>query len=366
MKSISAHILAMTNRLNNVNGIFLCKILPTLFSNLIIASMFIYQPLPLHAGEIIITAVGDIMLAGRWAPLLKKKGYDYPFNGVRKELASADINLANLEAPIAEHGMEYSGKKYRFRAEPLVAKALRTAGFNLVTLANNHSMDFGGEALTETLQHLSDNGIAWIGAGANLTEARQMALYTIKGKKIAFLGYSLTQPVEFFAGQDRPGTAPGYQKLVTADIKSARRQAEYVIVSFHWGKEASSSVQAYQRTTAHKAIEAGADVVIGHHPHILQGIERYRGGIIFYSLGNFVFASKSEVADVSAIIRLKLNVGRREAEILPLDVLHRRVGFQPQLLTGERGAAVIEQLHDLSKPFQTDIQTRDGTYFITF
>lgn len=338
----------------------------SLIKNILIAIILLCQPLQLHAEEIVINAVGDIMLAGKWAPLLRQKGYDHPFNGVRTELLSGDINLANLESPVATGGQEYSEKKFRFRAEPAVAKAMRAAGFNLVTLANNHSMDFGGEALAETVQHLSDAGIAWVGAGENLDEARKMALYTIKGKKIAFLGYSLTQPIEFFAGKNRPGTAPGYEKLVTTDIASARSQADYVIVSFHWGKEATGIVQQYQRTAAHKAIEAGADVIIGHHPHVLQGIERYKTGIIFYSLGNFTFASKSTTADVSAIIRLKLADDRREAEILPLDVLHRRVGFQPQLLTGARGAAVIETLHNLSKPFNTEILSKEGKYTIIF
>jgi poly-gamma-glutamate capsule biosynthesis protein CapA/YwtB (metallophosphatase superfamily) len=338
----------------------------SILSNILVIITLLCQPVQLHAEEIIITAVGDIMLAGKWATLLRQKGYDYPFNGVREELAGSDINIANLESPIAESGEEYSGKKFRFRAEPQVAPAIRAAGFNLVTLANNHSMDFGGEALAETLRHLQDSGIAWIGAGENLSEARKMALYTIKGKKIAFLGYSLTQPVAFYAGQSRPGTAPGYEKFVTADIASARKQAEYVIVSFHWGKESVSTVQAYQRTVAHRAIDAGADVIIGHHPHVLQGIDQYKNGIIFYSLGNFTFASKSTTADVSAMIRLKFADGRREAEILPLDVLHRRVGFQPQLLTGERGAAVIKTLNDLSKPFKTEIQLKNGRYSLAF
>ena len=338
----------------------------SIITHILMVATLLSQPLYLHAEEIVINAVGDIMLAGKWAPFLRQKGYDHPFDGVRGELASGDINLANLESPLADGGEEYFEKKFRFRAEPQVAKAIRAAGFNLVTLANNHSMDFGGEALTETLQHLSDNGITWIGAGKNLSEARKMALYTIKGKKIAFLGYSLTQPIEFFAGQNSPGTAPGYERMVTADVVSARSQADYVIVSFHWGKEANSTVQSYQRIAAHKAIEAGADVIIGHHPHILQGIERYKNGIIFYSLGNFTFASKSTTADVSAIIRLKLSDGRREAEILPLDVLHKRVGFQPQLLTGENGAAVIETLNKLSKPFNTEIQSGEGRYTISF
>src|SRR5262249_52440140 len=158
------------------------------------------------------------------------------------------------------------------------------------------------------------------------TEARRMAIYTVKGAKVAFLGYSLTQPVEFFAGKSSPGTAPGWEQIYTVDIARARSQADYVIVSFHWGKEGSDTVHPNQRNAAHRAIEAGADAVIGHHPHVLQGVERYKGGIIFYSLGNFVFASKGKCADTSAIIRLQLDGKVREAEILPLDILHRRVG----------------------------------------
>ncbi|NTV50127.1 MAG: CapA family protein [Geobacteraceae bacterium] len=338
----------------------------SIITHILLGATLLSQPLCLHAEEIIINAVGDIMLAGRWAPFLRQKGYDHPFNGVRNEMASGDINIANLESPIAEAGQEFSEKRFRFRAEPPVAKAIRAAGFNLVTLANNHSMDFGGDALTETFRHLNNNGIAWAGAGKNLSDARKMALYTIKGKKIAFFGYSLTQPIEFFAGHNRPGTAPGYEELVAADIASARSQTDYVIVSFHWGKEAISTIQPYQRSAAHNAIEAGADVVIGHHPHILQGIERYKNGIIFYSLGNFTFASKSKSADVSAIIRLKLNDSNRIAEILPLDVLHRRVGFQPQLLSGKHAFTVIEKLSRLSRPFNTEIQSKDGKYFLTF
>lgn len=319
-----------------------------------------------QAEEIVINAVGDIMLAGRWARAIKKKGYNFPFDGTISELRKGDINLANLESPIASSGSEFTTKKYRFRAEPVLAPALRKAGFQLVTLANNHSMDFGGQALTETMQNLASAGIAWIGAGENLTEARKMALYTIKGKKVAFLGYSLIRPSEFFAGQQRPGTAPGYEKLVVADVASARSQADYVIVSFHWGKEGSNTVQAYQRTVAHKAIEAGADVIIGHHPHVLQGVERYKSGIIFYSLGNFTFASMSATAGTSAIIRLRLDGNRREAEILPLDVRNSRVGFQPLLLSGEKGTAVIEKLNYMSKPFKTEIRSGDGRYTVPF
>jgi len=331
-----------------------------------IVILLIALPLCAHGGEIVIGAVGDIMLAGKWTPLLREKGYDHPFGGVSAALAGSDINLANLECPIATAGQEYTAKKFRFRAEKGVAKAVRKAGFNLVNLANNHSMDFGDKALCETMANLEEAGIAWIGAGEDLAQARKMALFTVKGKKIAFLGYSLTQPIEFFAGRERPGTAPGYEHIFVPDIARARREADYVIVSFHWGKEGSSMPLPLQRSIAHKAIDAGADVIIGHHPHVLQGIERYGRGIVFYSLGNFTFASKGTANGLSAIIRLRLDDARREAEILPLDVLYRRVGFQPRLLSGKPAAGIIEQLNILSKPLNTEIKSRNNSYVVSF
>lgn len=341
-------------------------------SNALIAAALLFTlvlfcpPQEIHAEEIVINAVGDVMLAGRWSAAIRKSGYDTPFRDVAAELKTGDVTIANLESPIARAGSEFSGKKFRFRAEPEVAMALRTSGINLVTLANNHSMDFGGQALAETLENLEQAGIAWIGAGENLAEARKMALYTIKGKKIAFLGYSLTQPVEFFAGSNRPGTAPAIEKYFVEDIRRARLEADYVIVSFHWGTEGKKEVQPYQRILAHKAIDAGADVILGHHPHVLRGVERYKAGIVFYSLGNFVFASKGKTADAGVIVRLRLSEGTREAELLPLDILHHRVGFQPKPASIEQAATIIEQLNTLSIPLKTQIQSRNGRYVVPF
>jgi poly-gamma-glutamate capsule biosynthesis protein CapA/YwtB (metallophosphatase superfamily) len=233
-------------------------------------------------------------------------------------------------------------------------------------LANNHAMDFGGQALMDTIQNLENAGIARIGAGKNLAEARKMALYTIKGKRIAFLGYSLTQPVEFFAGRNRPGTAPGFEKIFVEDIRRARQEADHVIVSFHWGTEGRSEIQPYQRTIAHKAIDAGADVILGHHPHVLRGIERYKTGIVFYSLGNFAFASKGRSADAGVMVRLRFDEGKREAELLPLDILHRRVGFQPQPVSGAQAMRIIDRLNMLSNPLKTQIEGREGRYVVAF
>ncbi len=323
-------------------------------------------PPALQAEEVVVNAVGDIMLAGRWAGQIREKGYDYPFAATRSELLKGDISLANLEAPLARRGREFTDKKFRFLGDPQLAPALKRAGIHVVTLANNHSMDFGAAALSETMLNLEKAGILWVGAGSDLRAARQAAIVEVKGKRVAFLGYSLTLPEEFYATDSRAGTAPGHADLFVEDIAAARKMADYVIVSFHWGTEGSSSAKPYQQAAARRAIRAGADAVIGHHPHVLQGVERYKGGIIFYSLGNFAFASKGRTAVHGAMVRLRLNGASREAELLPLDVYNRRVQFQPRLLAKESAAEVIVELNRLSRPLGTVIESREGRHFVRF
>ena len=294
---------------------------------------------PVMAQEIVINAVGDIMLAGSGDAAYQRLGCDYPFAATTAELHRGDLAVGNLEAPLSRSGVEFMYKKFRFRADPSCASALKRAGFSVLTLANNHIMDFGEPALLETIQHLGNNSILSAGAGRNLAAARQKALLTVKGARIAFVAYSMTLPVEFFAAAERAGTAPGYPRFYREDIAQAKSSADYVIVSFHWGMEGADTPHPNQVAAAHAAIDAGADVVLGHHPHVLQGIERYRKGIICYSLGNFAFGSISPSADRSVIARITLDAGVKSVELLPLNVLNSEVRFQPKLLTRSQGTA---------------------------
>jgi poly-gamma-glutamate synthesis protein (capsule biosynthesis protein) len=316
------------------------------------------------AQEIVINAVGDIMLAGSGTQTFKRVGYDYPFAATTAELRTGDITIGNLESPIASRGKEFVNKKYRFRSAPQAAAALKNAGFSIVTLANNHMMDFGRTALVETRQHLDRAGISYAGAGESLYEARKSAIITVKGIKVAFLAYSLTLPEEFYATAGQPGTAPGYFRFYREDIAEARTVADYVVVSFHWGAESREIPNPYQVTAAHRAIDAGADVVIGHHPHVLQGLERYKNGIIFYSLGNFAFGSASISSDRSVIARIYLENGVKGVELIPLNVLNREVHFQPRVLSGKRGQRVIDHLNKISRRWNTEIAADHGRFLV--
>lgn len=305
------------------------------------------------------------MLGGRWETLMARDGYAYPFALVADELRRGDVTLANLEAPLTRRGNEFSAKKYRFRADPVAAAALRASGITTVTLANNHSMDFGPVGLVDTLAALRQAGIEWIGAGENLSAARRMVVHQIRGQKVALVGYSLVFPTEFWATDQRAGAMPVREALLRADIAAARRLADIVIVTVHWGEEGVTRLRPYQPRLAHMMIDAGADAVIGHHPHVVQGVERYRRGIIFYSLGNFVFASKGRAADHGLLIRLRFDGEQRSAELVPLNILHRQVGFQPTLISGKQADQVIERLRGLP-PGRLEAHKEDGRYLIRF
>ncbi|MCR4345893.1 MAG: CapA family protein [Sulfuricaulis sp.] len=321
-----------------------------------------------------VAAVGDIMLGGTAAPEMRKFGYDYPFELTKDILKQAQIVFGNLEGPLTDDGASETAKQYVFRSPPdKVAPALSRAGFNIVSLANNHTLDYGPEGLEHTRQALEKAGIQSVGAGANAAEARAAVYMTCAPPRgsgfsavnfttqVAFLAYSLTFPEEFWAGKDKPGTAFGHERHVGADVAAAREKADIVVVSFHWGQEGKTELRDYQRQLAHAAIDAGASAVLGHHPHILQGVERYKNGVILYSLGNFAFGSFSNTATRSAIALLTFRDNQwRELRMVPINVKNAEVVFQPRPLVGRDATDVVEHLQQMSQALGTTLESRDG------
>lgn len=298
------------------------------------------------------------MLGGRWEKALSKDAYFHPFERLAPELKKGDITIVNLEAPLTKRGTEYTDKKYRFRVNPAAVSGIKKSGITAVTLANNHIMDFGDTGLMDTISLLNAHGIDNVGAGENLSAARKPLIKDIRGTRVGILACSLVLPTEFWAGQNRAGTAPLLAKRVVDDITALRKQVSVLIVIVHWGEEGKTTLRPYQTDLAHKMIDAGADAVIGHHPHILQGVERYRRGIIFYSLGNFVFAHKSRIALRTLLVRLKFDGDRRKAELVPINIRHKEVGFQPAVLSGGKADEVAQMLRMLP-PAKADIR-KDG------
>jgi len=324
-------------------------------------------PSKVEASEVRIAAVGDIMLGGTAGPEMQKYGYDYPFERTQSFLKQAQIVFGNLEGPLTEGGATETPKKYVFRSPPdKVAPALARAGFNIVSLANNHSLDYGPQGLEDTRAALEKAGIHGVGAGRNLAEARAPVYMVKDGATVAFLAYSLTFPEEFWAGPDKPGTAFGHEQHVRADVAAARQKADIVVVSFHWGQEGKTELRDYQTQLAHAAIDAGASAVLGHHPHILQAVERYQNGVILYSLGNFAFGSFSNTATRSAMALLTFRDRQwSELRLLPINVRNAEVVFQPRPLAGRDAAQVVEQLQQMSQERGTALENRDGVAVLT-
>jgi poly-gamma-glutamate capsule biosynthesis protein CapA/YwtB (metallophosphatase superfamily) len=323
---------------------------------------------PPHDNELTIAAVGDVMLGGRTEPFLIGFGPGYPFLEVMPVLRKADLVVGNLESPVSTRGTAVENKKFTLRAGPIAVAALKLAGFRVVTLANNHMMDFGPLALEDTLANLGESDILSTGAGMNLDDARTPAIVKIKGKTIAFLAYSLTFPLDFFASTSRPGTAPGYAEFVKADIEKVRPHADLVVVFFHWGAELLAAAKDYQVKLGRQAVDWGADLVLGSHPHVLQELEVYKGRLIAYSLGNFVFGSESNRTNNSMIL-LSTFKGNTlvKVEAVPLDVNNYRVKYRPHILTGPPAAEVIGSINAASARFHTRLTMANdrGTALVT-
>ncbi|MDI9330831.1 MAG: CapA family protein [Alphaproteobacteria bacterium] len=232
--------------------------------------------------------VGDLMLAETPGQLIAR-GVD-PLRHVAPLLREADVRIANLETVVARSGQAVPNKIYTFRAHPRVLPVLKRH-FDAVSLANNHTGDFGRVALTEMLSLLHEAGLPWFGDGLDLARAHRPLIIERKGVRIALLGYNEFFPRSFEADHDRAGVAWSDDERVVRDIRLARThdRADVVIPFMHWGVEYEPLASERQRRLARRMIDAGADVVIGTHPHVTQEIETYRGKPIFYSLGNFVF-----------------------------------------------------------------------------
>ena len=249
-------------------------------------------PSPTPDGTITIAATGDIMLARDITTLMEQHGAMYPFERVASLLRDADLTIANFEAAFTDRG-EPALKAYTFRVPPRFAPGLADAGIDLVSLGNNHAADYGPDGLKDTLSALDAAGVRHAGAGLDEADARRAAHMMVDGQRVAFLSYSDIME-NTFAGPDSFGVALATVDAIDADVRAAEARADIVIVALHSGIEYTDAPQPNQQQLARAAIDAGAALVLGHHPHTLQGVERYGGGLIIYSLGNFVFDLDNE------------------------------------------------------------------------
>ena len=241
-------------------------------------------------------------------------------------LRSADVTLGNLESPISDIGAPVD-KSYTFRAPPGSAKALALAGFDLVSLANNHALDYGPEAMLDTVSLLAREGVRSTGAGEDAEAALAPWVIERNGLRVAVVGL-VDAPAEsdfrrsnWEALPDRPGVAWADAETVAAAISRADAEADIVVVLLHFGNEFQRTPSESQRELARAAIDAGATLVVGSHPHVLQEVEEYGGGLIAYSLGNFVFDGFPAASNETAILRVTLSTdGITGWELVPVTI----------------------------------------------
>jgi hypothetical protein len=323
-------------------------------------------------------AAGDINLDRRVAFAVKQegKGVDWPFAGgtatitghtccndlgnaepigrrtgnpgaIRSLISGGSLALANFENP-APDNFAYHPTGFTFSADPALIEGVKDAGFDWVSLANNHIRNYGGQGILDTVANLDHWGIAHAGAGANLAAARQASLFHVGGITVAILAYDTIRP-DFAASATRAGTNEMSPARVKADVAAARAAgADFVIVFPHWGIEYTAQTTAEQRALAQAAVDAGADLVIGSHPHWAGGVEVYKGVPIFYCLGDFVFDIDASEQTLEGILPELTFEGTRLVQVrmdpyLILDV------SQPNLLDpAGSGAVVMKQVYGAS------------------
>ena len=260
--------------------------------------------------EIHLLFVGDIMLSRSIGQLMQvKKDYLFPFHNIATTTQAADIAFANLENPVSTGGIR-SGSIYSFRADPKALEGVKFAGFDIVSIANNHIWDYGRQAFNDTLGNLSKNGIVAVGGGANYTEAHSPKILTVGKTRFAFLAYTNFISVSLGLASSTPAVSRYDDKTLKADIAHAKELADFVIVSFHWGEDYQTKHNAQQERVAKLVIDSGANLVVGHHPHVIQEVEPYKDGYIIYSLGNFIFDqnfSKDTRRGLTVLVTLKDN-----------------------------------------------------------
>lgn len=214
-------------------------------------------------------------------------------DGIRQEIADADIFMVNQEFPFTDRGEKVPDKQFNFRVSPQWVSALKEMDVDLVTLANNHILDYGQQGLLDSCDTLNEAGIAYVGGGKDLDEAKKLVTMEAGGRTIGFLGTSrVYMDGSWAAGAGHPGVFSTYDpSLAIEEIKKAKEQCDYLVVYVHWGIERNTEPESYQRSMGQAYIDAGADLVVGSHPHVLQPVETYKDKTIAYSLGNFVFGS---------------------------------------------------------------------------
>jgi hypothetical protein len=288
--------------------------------------------------------------------------FGFPFRKIAPFFTSKDLVVLNLETPLTD----YVRGNGLFKSAPGYARAMRAAGVSLVNLSNNHIFDVGEAGFKDTLRHLDAARVQYCGVGSDREACRAGTRVDLRGTRLLFLSYTQFCNSRFASlANSCSGLLPLDRQLMIADIRTGRPHADVVIVSVHWGLENQPNVHPAQVEIGHELIDAGADAVIGHHPHVPHGIEVYRGRPILYSLGNFIFAQRCDPTWSDNFLA-ELVIDQRRVRGV---ILHPVSGcgdhlFQPFLLHGVPADELLRRVQLRSVPFNTRIALRNGTGYV--
>lgn len=296
-------------------------------------------------GETTIIFTGDVLFANAFQAGYDAKGIDGVVAGkLLEELNDADILMINNEFPFSDRGIPMADKQFTFRCSPSYVKALNEMGVDVVSLANNHTLDYGKEALSDTFAVLDNAGILYGGAGETVERAEEVQIVEVNGKKFGFLAVSRVIPVaDWKVENSTPGIFSCYDDTRLVElVKSAKDECDFLAVYPHWGVEYAAYPEEYQTKIANRCIEAGADVIVGTHTHCLQGASYIEGKPVFYSLGNFIFGQS---IDRSAILKVTVDdAGSASYQFLPIYAS----GGVTDLAEGEQAVQILTYLDGIS------------------
>ena len=284
-----------------------------------------------------ISGAGDVTL-GYWFPEMFEKikrefgedeAFRFPFAKVKKYFGESDISIVNLEGALTNYSRAVP-KKFNFKGDPKYARCLVEGSIDIVNLANNHLMDYYEKGALDTFNALDKQGVLYCGAGRNIDDAKELRVIRKEGVDVGFLGYAKVGR-GYPAKGNSAGTNPFNRNSTFSEIKEAKDYCDVLVVSCHWGIERDSFPTREDVNDGRKMVDSGADVIFGHHPHVIQGIEEYNKGLVCYSLGNFVFGGNSFPADKdSMIVRAEMGKeGFRDYSVVPVITHPASRVFQP-------------------------------------
>ena len=289
-------------------------------------------------------AAGDIMLDRGTERIVRKKGLEFPFNSISHLVHRYDIAFCNLESIISNRGRPIK-KPITFEADTAFISILKESGFNVINLANNHALDYGRKALSDCMDRLKRVHLYTVGAGINLHKAYRPLIIEKNSLKIAFLAYC-TIPTGVPVKEHLPHISVFNLDTAISTIKRLRDTVDFIIVSLHWGIEYQHHPTPEQQKIAHRLIDEGADIIIGHHPHVIQEFELYRGKPIVYSLGNFIFDQRGKERNEGILFSCTLKKDSiLDIVLWPIKI----VRTQPRLLNTYEETKFIRQYKDILK-----------------